>query len=79
MNNVNKITGFSLVAGMFLIGALATSSLSTTSTAFAQNMSTAMNQTVAQMNRTVAQNMSNQTAAQMNQQLTDESDSWTIS
>jgi ABC-type multidrug transport system fused ATPase/permease subunit len=67
MNNIKKIRGFSLVAGMFLIAALATSSLSTTRTAFAQNMSTAMNQTAAQMNQTAAQNMSNQTAAQMNQ------------
>ena len=39
-----KITSFSFVAGMFLIAALATSSLGTTRTAFAQNMSTAMNQ-----------------------------------
>jgi hypothetical protein len=62
MNNIKKITGFSLVAGMFLIGALATSSLSTTRTAFAQNMSTAMNQTAAQMNQTASQ--MNQTAAQ---------------
>ena len=67
MNNIKKITSFSLVAGMFLIGALATSSLGTTRTAFAQNTSTAMNQTVAQMNQTAAQDMSNQTAATMNQ------------
>ncbi|MGC2431596.1 MAG: hypothetical protein WA393_11200 [Nitrososphaeraceae archaeon] len=36
MNNIKKITGFSLVAGMFLIAALATS---TVRTAFAQNTS----------------------------------------
>ena len=70
MNNIKKITGFSLVAGMFLIAALATSSLSSTRTAFAQNMSTAMNQTAAQMNQTAAQDMSNQTASQMNQTAT---------
>jgi hypothetical protein len=62
MNNIKKITSFSLVAGMFLIAALATSSLSSTRTAFAQNMSTAMNQTAAQMNQTASQ--MNQTAAQ---------------
>ena len=67
MNNIKKITSFSLVAGMFLIAALATSSLSSTRTAFAQNTSTAMNQTAAQMNQTAAQDMSNQTAFQMNQ------------
>jgi type VI protein secretion system component VasK len=67
MNNIKKITGFSLVAGMFLIAALATSSPSNTGTAFAQNTSTAMNQTASQMNQTAAQDMSNQTAAQMNQ------------
>jgi hypothetical protein len=69
MNNIKKITSFSLVAGMFLIAALATSTASRT--AFAQNMSNQtaaqMNQTAAQMNQTAAQNMSNQTAAQMNQ------------
>ena len=36
MNNIKRITGFSLVAGMFLIAALATS---TVRTAFAQNTS----------------------------------------
>lgn len=61
MNNIKKITSFSLVAGMFLIAALATPSLGTTRTAFAQNTSTAA------MNQTAAQDMSNQTAAQMNQ------------
>jgi hypothetical protein len=34
MNNIKKITGFCVVAGMFLIAALATS---TVRTAFAQN------------------------------------------
>jgi hypothetical protein len=67
MNNIKKITGFSLVAGMFLIAALATFSLGNNRTAFAQNTSTAMNQTAAEMNQTAAQNMSNQTASQMNQ------------
>ena len=67
MNDIKKITGFVLVAGMFLIGAVATSTVINTRTAFAQNMSAAMNQTAAQMNQTAAQNMSNQTAAQMNQ------------
>ncbi len=67
MNNIKKITGFSFVAGMFLIAALATSTASRTGTAFAQNMSTAINQTASQMNQTAAQNMSNQTASQMNQ------------
>ena len=66
MNNIKKITSFSLVAGMFLIAALATSTVNTR-TAFAQNTSTAMNQTATQMNQTAAQDMSNQTAAQMNQ------------
>ncbi len=47
MNNIKKITGFSFVAGMFLIAALATSG-----TAFAQNMS---NQTASQMNQTASQ------------------------
>ena len=62
MNNIKKITSLSLVAGMFLIAALATSSLGTTRTAFAQNTSTAMNQTAAQMNQTASQ--MNQTAAE---------------
>ena len=47
MNNIKKITGFSFVAGMFLIAALATFG-----TAFAQNMS---NQTASQMNQTASQ------------------------
>ena len=59
MNNIKKITGFSFVAGMFLIAALATSG-----TAFAQNMS---NQTASQMNQTAAesanQTSTNQTAS----------------
>jgi sensor c-di-GMP phosphodiesterase-like protein len=65
MNNIKRITSFSLVAGMFLISALATSSLST-GTAFAQNMS---NQTAPQMNQTASQ--MNQTASQMNQTATE--------
>ena len=62
MNNIKRITGFSLVAGMFLIAALATSSLGTTRTAFAQNMSnqTIGNQTSSAMNQT----STNQTSAE---------------
>ena len=57
MNNIKKITRFSLVAGMFLIAALATSAAHRT--AFAQNMS---NQTIA-----------NQTSSAMNQTSTNQS------
>jgi mannose/fructose/N-acetylgalactosamine-specific phosphotransferase system component IID len=64
MNNIKKITGFSFVAGMFLIAALATS---TVRTAFAQNTSTAINETAAQLNETAAQSANktstNQTSA----------------
>ena len=74
MNNVNKITGFSLVAGMFLIGALATSSLSTTRYSICSKYVNSNEPNSAQMNQTAAQNMSNQTvdrltkqSAQMNQ------------
>jgi mannose/fructose/N-acetylgalactosamine-specific phosphotransferase system component IID len=62
MNNIKKITAFSLVAGMFLIAALATS---TVKTAFAQNPSTAINETAAQLNETASKLM--QTAAQLNE------------
>jgi mannose/fructose/N-acetylgalactosamine-specific phosphotransferase system component IID len=62
MNNIKKITGFSFVAGMFLIAALATS---TVRTAFAQNTSTAINETAAQLNETASNLM--QTAAQLNE------------
>ena len=62
MNNIKKITGFSLVAGMFLITALATSNVRT---AFAQNTSTAINETAAQLNETASKLM--QTAAQLNE------------
>jgi hypothetical protein len=57
MNNVKKIVGFSFVAGIFLIAALMTSSVSSTRTAFAQNMSnqTAMNQTASAMNQTASE------------------------
>jgi hypothetical protein len=50
MNNIKKITGFSFVAGMFLVAALATSTPSSTGIALAQNMSnqTAVNQTAIQ-------------------------------
>jgi hypothetical protein len=53
MNNIKRIIGFSLVAGMFLIAALATTA-SRTETAFAQNMSnqTVVNQTSSAMNQT---------------------------
>ena len=67
MDNIKRIKSFSLLAGMFLIAALATSTVINTRTAFAQNTSTAMNQTAAQMNQTAAQNISNQTAAHINQ------------
>jgi hypothetical protein len=65
MNNIKNITSFSLVAGMFLIAALATSSLGTTRTAFAQNTSTAINETATKLNETATKLM--QTAAQLNQ------------
>jgi hypothetical protein len=69
MNKIKKITGFSFVVGMYLIAALATSSLSSSGTAFAQNMSnqTAMNQTASAMNQTAAESANktstNQTSA----------------
>ena len=61
MNNIKKITSLSLVAGMFLIGALATSTAHRT--AFAQNMSnqTVVNQTSSAMNQTSS---ANQTSAE---------------
>ena len=52
MNNIKRITGFTLVAGMFLIAALATS---TVRTAFAQNTSTAINETASKLMQTAAQ------------------------
>jgi 5-bromo-4-chloroindolyl phosphate hydrolysis protein len=60
MNNIKKIASFSLVAGMFLIAALATSAANRT--AFAQNMSnqTVANQTSPAMNQT----STNQTSAE---------------
>ncbi|MGA7005950.1 MAG: hypothetical protein WBY28_02640 [Nitrososphaeraceae archaeon] len=66
MNNIKKITSFSLVAGMFLIAALATTTASRT--AFAQNMSnqTVANQTSSAMNQTSSamnQTSTNQTSA----------------
>jgi hypothetical protein len=70
MNKIKKITGFSFVVGMYLIAALATSSISSSGTAFAQNMSnqTAMNQTASSaMNQTAAESANktstNQTSA----------------
>jgi uncharacterized protein YktB (UPF0637 family) len=62
MNNIKNITSLSLVAAMFLIAALATS---TVRTAFAQNTSTAINETAAQLNETASKLM--QTAAQLNE------------
>jgi uncharacterized protein with beta-barrel porin domain len=67
MNNIKKITSFSLVAGMFLIAALATSTAHRT--AFAQNMSnqTVVNQTSSAMNQTSSamnQTSANQTSAE---------------
>ena len=62
MNNIKRITGFTLVAGMFLIAALATS---TVRTAFAQNTSTAINETASKLNETASKLM--QTAAQLNE------------
>ena len=60
MKNIKRITGFTLVAGMFLIAALATSAAHRT--AFAQNMSnqTIANQTSSAMNQT----STNQTSAE---------------
>jgi hypothetical protein len=60
MNNIKKLICFSLVAGVFLMAALATSTAQRT--AFAQNMSnqTVVNQTSSAMNQTSA----NQTSAE---------------
>ena len=65
MNNIKKITGFSLVAGMLLLTALATSTVSNTRIAFAQNTTTEINETAAKLNETASKLM--QTAAQLNQ------------
>ena len=62
MNNIKKITSFSVIAGMFLIAALATSNINRT--AFAQNTSTAINETATKLNETATKLM--QTAAQLN-------------
>jgi hypothetical protein len=61
MNNIKKITGFSFVAGMFLVAVLATSTPSSTGIALAQNMSnqTAVNQTSTTMNQTDTQSDNN--------------------
>ena len=60
MNRIQKVTYFSLFAGMFLVAALAVSTTSRTS--FAQNMSnqTVVNQTSSAMNQT----STNQTSAE---------------
>ena len=70
MNNIKKITSLSLVAGMFLIAALATSAAHRT--AFAQNMSnqTVANQTSSAMNQTSS--AMNQTSSAMNQTSTNQ-------
>jgi septal ring factor EnvC (AmiA/AmiB activator) len=65
MNNIKKISGFSLVAGMLLLTALATSTVSNTRIAFAQNTTTEINETAAKLNETASKLM--QTAAQLNQ------------
>ena len=65
MNNIKRIKSFSIVAGMFLIAALATSTVINTRTAFAQNTSTAINETASKLNETASKLM--QTAAQLNQ------------
>jgi septal ring factor EnvC (AmiA/AmiB activator) len=65
MNNIKKITGFSLIAGMLLLTALATSIVSNTRIAFAQNTTTEINETAAKLNETASKLM--QTAAQLNQ------------
>jgi hypothetical protein len=65
MNNIKKITGLSLVAGMLLLTALATSTLNNTRIAFAKNTTTTINETAAKLNETASKLM--QTAAQLNQ------------
>jgi hypothetical protein len=65
MNNIKRIKSFSLVTGMFLIAALATSTVINTRTTFAQNTSTAINETATKLNETASKLM--QTAAQLNQ------------
>jgi predicted PurR-regulated permease PerM len=65
MNNIKRIKSLSLVAGMFLIAALATSTVINTRTTFAQNTSTAINETATKLNETASKLM--QTAAQLNQ------------
>jgi hypothetical protein len=65
MNDIKKITGFSLIAGMLLLTALATSIVSNTRIAFAQNTTTEINETAAKLNETASKLM--QTAAQLNQ------------
>ena len=66
MNHTQKITSFSVIAGMFLIAALATTA-NRTETALAQNMS---NQTVVNQTTVV-----DQTASQMNQTSTNQTES----
>jgi HPt (histidine-containing phosphotransfer) domain-containing protein len=66
MNHAHKIKSFSVIAGMFLLAALATTA-SKAETAFAQNMS---NQTV--VNQTTVMN---QTSPAMNQTSTNQTES----
>jgi predicted PurR-regulated permease PerM len=68
MNNFKKVTAFSLVAGMFLIAALATSTVINTRIAFAQNTSTAIDETATKLNETASKLM--QTASELNETAT---------
>ena len=66
MNHIQKITSFSVIAGMFLIAALATSKVNPI--AFAQNTSTTINETATQLNQTASKLM--QTDDKQHNQLT---------
>ena len=65
MNKMKGTASFSLVVGMFLMTALATSTIGNIRTAFAQNTSKAINETATKLNETASKLM--QTAAQLNQ------------
>ena len=65
MNKMKRTASFSLVVGMFLMTALATSTIGNIRTAFAQNTSTAINETASKLNETASKLM--QTAAQLNE------------
>ena len=62
MNHTQKITSFSVIAGMFLIAVLATSKVNPI--AFAQNTSTTINETATQLNQTASKLMQTHPAAQ---------------